>query len=92
MKLDLSHLNKSALSAVLFICVYHVFSLLIHGSFIVALMFLCAAVFCARTLINEQIHTHKPFHNKYTYILSSVWLSLIVLLFTSHNQATSIGI
>ncbi len=92
MKLEQSHVNKSALSALLFICVYHVVSLFIHGVFIAGFMFLCAAVFCGRILINEQKHNEKPQHTHYASAIGCTWLAIIVLLFTVNTPTPAIGI
>ncbi|MFT6028304.1 MAG: GGDEF domain-containing protein [Oleiphilaceae bacterium] len=89
MKIELNHLNKSALSALLFICVYHVFSLLMQGSFLVGLTFLCAAIFTARSLINEQ---KKPKKTQYLYVLLSSWLTLFLMFFTVNVQTSISGL
>lgn len=91
MKLALNHLNKSALSVLLFTCVYHVFSQLLNGSFFISLFFLCAAIVSGRTLINEQKSTKKQHSSNnrndlYKYALCSSWLALFSLLFTAENQ------
>jgi GGDEF domain-containing protein len=89
MKLELSHLNKYALAALLFICVYHVLSLLKHGSFFVGLIFLCAAIFTARSLINEQ---KKPKNPQYLYVLLPSWFALFLMFFTVNDQTSISGI
>lgn len=85
-------LNKSALSALLFLCVYHVVSLLMQGSFFVGFIFLGATIVSARTLINEQNNTHKTIHNNYAYALGCAWLAAFVLLFSDNNSISSIGV
>ena len=73
MTLNLNHINKPALSALLFICVYHVVRLLMQGSFVVSLVFFSAALLCAHTLMKEQNNTQKSFHNNYAYALGSTF-------------------
>ena len=92
MTLNLNHINKPALSALLFICVYHVVRLLMQGSFVVSLVFFSAALLCAHTLMKEQNNTQKSFHNNYAYALGSTWFAILVLLFTTNNQTSAIAI
>lgn len=92
MKLELSHLNKSALSALLFVCIYQVFHLLLNGSFVICLFFLCAALVTGRTLINEQISSKKAFVSRYQYALYSAWLALYLLLFTADDPSETLGV
>jgi len=92
MKLELNHLNKSALAAILFICVYHVFSLMMQGALFVSFVFLCAAIYCAYILINEQNISKKAFNKDYAYLVIVSWLALYLLLFTTNNQTSSLGV
>tara|TARA_R110001599_G_scaffold79315_3_gene214897 strand:+ start:1010 stop:1942 length:933 start_codon:yes stop_codon:yes gene_type:complete len=92
MKFELNYLNKFTLSVLLFICAYHLFSLLIQGSFLISLFFLCAAMITGRILINEQSKTKKSPYLHYFYALSTSWLALFLMFTVTNEQPSTLGI
>lgn len=92
MKFELTHLNKFTLSVLLFICAYHLFSLLIQGSYLISLFFLGAAMMTGRILINKQSKTKKSPYVHYLYALSASWLALFLMLFTANEPLTTLGV
>ena len=92
MKLELNHLSKFALSVLLFICAYHLFSLLMQGSYLISLFFLSAAMITGRILISEQNKTTKSPYLHYVYALSAVWFALLLMLIVANTQSSTLNI
>lgn len=88
MKLELNNLNKFTLSVLLFICAYHLFSLLMQGSYLISVLFLCPAIITGRILINEQGKATKLPYLNYFYALCAAWSALLIM-FTLVNTQTS---
>lgn len=91
MKFDLKHLNYAALSALLFMSVYHVLSLIMHGQFIVSFLFLFNSVLSTLALLA----INKPQIQNTKLILSVLLLScfsLFIFMMTHVNtpSATSL--
>ena len=86
MKFDYKHLNIAALSAVLFMSVYHVFSLIIHGPFLLSFPFLFNSVLCTLALLAAGKH---PTNNS-TLILPILLLSsLSLFIFMISHEETA---
>ena len=92
MKFELNPLNKYALSALLFVCVYHVFSLLLYGSYFICLVFLCAAFISGHALINAQSNTKYILYSQYFFTLIASWLAVFMMFFSVNEQSATLGI
>lgn len=92
MKFELNHINKFALSVLLFVSIYHVCSLLLQGSYIVCFFFLCATIITGRALVNEQNITKNLFYSQYFYVLIASWLAVFLLSFSANDQLSTISI
>lgn len=92
MRLELKHLNKFTLSVLLFICAYHLFSLLMQESYLISLFFLFAALITGRILINEQSKTTNSQYLHYCYALSAAWLALFLMFTVANSQPSTLSI
>lgn len=92
MKLELNQLNKFTLSVLLFTCAYNLFSLLMQGSYLISLFFLCAVMITGRILINEQSKTTKSPYLHYLYALSAGWFAFLLVLTAANTQTSTLNI
>ena len=91
MSFDYKHLNITALSAVLFMSVYHVFSLILHGTFIISFLFLFNAVLSTLAILeaNKQPDTNTKLT---LYVLLLSCFSLFVYMLSHLNTVNSLSL